>query len=708
MGNSVICSCKPPEVDKDLALPAGEQAEMDPLDILSILLLTPVWNAKEAAIAETALTELYKKARSHVTLRKGLARNVILLATMHSVCRQSEDHHRLATLGFTICTLLASHLADNVLLEAGQNASRVFEHSKCASVQQSAITALTTFYRIAPRYRARLSRMLEGAHNVPANSVTSQHVLNALKSITVAEHKLPSSWAATLQIVSPGWIEINPRLHRCRAKVKKSDDVESTADSRVLYKVNVGDEFVKEMKKFLVEIELVNMSSIEGIIPWRDQLYEDGILYLARIDSGCSMSERLKNQQYFDPFMAVKAILHILAYCASRNLSHGGVNPQCVYYKDHNTSAARSIADWGVERFSNYLQAHLGKASVTPDMAYLAPETRLRRKVKDESAVDVWSCGAILMRLLEGKDAVVQGALASSWVDGLRPGQNFCMKHHQIAETFLSECLQRKPSMRVSASNALNAKLLTSTFLGNLDAAYLGRRKSQIALPPMTPGEFGSDNGSVLDDPTKLWPTAEELKKFLIKHKVNVKKLGVGKAKSVKNLFWEISNKESSLEFKDGGVYRQVIVVEIKVYANTPYGRKILSEQTQSEFENKLEEGVNRFIVKKVLANETWEAASHRTLASELGLSNEFQKDHMQLRGHRVAEEDREGYGNYPGLLSRYRIHTVSLQIANVSDAEVVAANIGLPDGDPFVTKEQNVLGTERGHFWVWRKTKKQ
>lgn len=668
---------------------------------LQYLMLTASWTETDVTAAISALGRIYTEARSYIHRRKDLAQDTTLLSTLHTVSSRHSGvraHAKLATRGVQIWDLLAKFLSDSVLLTAAEDTIKLFPTGDdCEELQTSVVNTLATFYRVAPRHRVRLRQLITGTNMLATPSVSSQHVLNALQSLTAAEHRLPRDWASSMHVLPPGWIKVNELLYRCRANpTNRRSEFDSP---RVVYKV-LASEFEKETQKFLVDNELLTLSVCEGIIPWTQHVVEDGILYLARQDMGMpTLTDILAAHHPFDYLLMIKQLLYVLAYCANRNLSHGGISPHNVCYVNGNAF----ISDWGVERFSNYLLVKQGKPPEISDIAYVAPEARPCKQVKDRNSADIWSCGAILMRILEKKEPVTRGPLASHWIDGFGTDQAVQL-NDPIAASLLDKLLQRQPSMRTSASNAMGDTLLSSVNLGRSEDVL---SMTSGSAKPMTRSKSKEDTDD--DGKSKMWPTADELKKFLIKHKVNVKKFGVGKAKSVKNLFWEISKKESTLEFtEEGRVYRQVTVVELKIYANTPYGRKMLSEQTQNEYENKDEGSVNRFIVKKVLANETWEEASHRTLASELRLSNTFQKTHMQLRGHRVTEEEREGYGNYPGLLSIYRIHTVSLQIDNVNEPEVIALNMGLPDGDPFVTKEANVLGTERGHFWVWRMTKKQ
>lgn len=717
MGNAFLCSTTSCSAcnQSGIVLPSAGSGdgpyEQDPLATLASLnRIRGNWNDNQARKAEWALGELYTEAIEFIHRRKHLAQNSILISSLHLVnVGVSLMHQRLTARRLQLWDLFASFIEGDLLMETACDILALFTLQGAEATRPRAVETITTFYRVAPRYRPKLKQMFTSAVHINVKSVLSQHVLRALRSITTAEHRMPPSWSSTLDVEIPGWTRINPILFRCEAKSKDSDK------KYVLFKVVVGQEFSKELKKYLVENELINMSAHEGIVPWEDHVLDSGNLYLSRkYIQGMSLAEMLRSGADGNLIRALKQLLYILAYADDRNLSHGGINPYTICYDSDRCY----LTDWGVERFSNYLQAKQGKAPITPHMAYTAPELRARKRVKDEHATDMWSCGAILMRILEGRRAVVQGPLASEWVNGLRPDQSLYLKKNDEATEFLCMCLQRQPSARISASNGLNNEMFAGVTLQNLELEEKILSVRNSAGTPAELQKFGrgpkgvSSEKDSSEEKSKRkikWTSAEELKKFLIKNNVNVKKLGVGKARSVNNLFWEISNKESTLEFTDDGVvYRQVTVVEIKIYANTEFGRKILSERTQSESENQHDSSAFRFIVKKVLANETWEQASHRTLSSELGLSDSFQKDHMQLRGHRVTMEDREGYGNYPDLLSRYRIHTVSLQIANAADPDVQAAGIGLPDGDPFVTKEANVLGTERGHYWMWRLTKKQ
>merc|ERR1719223_2701703 len=85
---------------------------------------------------------------------------------------------------------------------------------------------------------------------------------------------------------------------------------------------------------------------------------------------------------------------------------------------------------------------------------------------------------------------------------------------------------------------------------------------------------------------------------------------------------------------------------------------------------------------------EPWRKACRLTLQERLGLSHQWQTQHLveDVDEYKYTTEDDVKSNGYPGLNTLYCIHQITLR---VRDPEHMAVqNIGLPDGQEFATAE--------------------
>ena len=190
----------------------------------------------------------------------------------------------------------------------------------------------------------------------------------------------------------------------------------------------------------------------------------------------------------------------------------------------------------------------------------------------------------------------------------------------------------------------------------------------------------------------RVWKSAVELEGHLAQHGLNPALYGVGGAKSVEQLREEIAKGESLLRTEGGRLERVVEVLSVMVRGR---GGTFLLEDRQvlPTGESRSRRGV--FLSEKLVPGEDWRAAVPRAVTEELGSLRAADSDEFEIRVDEatyrktVAEKVSN---SYPGLLSKYHMHTVQ--------AEVTLASAPLP-AEYFDTWEPRPGGRLRT-FWRW------
>jgi hypothetical protein len=201
------------------------------------------------------------------------------------------------------------------------------------------------------------------------------------------------------------------------------------------------------------------------------------------------------------------------------------------------------------------------------------------------------------------------------------------------------------------------------------------------------------------------------LRELLEGDDVDLTNWGVGKAKSVKQLFGELEEGSCFLERPGGGgkIRRVVEPVFIQIIWR---GRFVLVNTVQQ-----LDDGRKRdrymFLAEKReprddgslagTADGVWDTAI-RGMAAELNIpqSDLLAKDVLRLREDEyVCSELQKDSFSYPGIPGIYRNHYILLDILNTPVALETFKSCGLPNGEDFVSVEKHKLG-ERKNFWSW------
>lgn len=171
----------------------------------------------------------------------------------------------------------------------------------------------------------------------------------------------------------------------------------------------------------------------------------------------------------------------------------------------------------------------------------------------------------------------------------------------------------------------------------------------------------------------------QELKALMHAHQIDLSRWGNGTAKSLDDLWREISSGEIYMQLNP---FRRVLTGVVSVVIRQ--GDKVLVEHEQV-----LADGRHR--KRDILPSEKMKYGESYLEAVQRCLQEELHIDPLQTEIlHTTYQQKREfrDSGSYPGLLSEYIIHTVEVRVK------------GLPDTD-FWTSEHNTM--EGQHHWVWK-----
>ena len=198
--------------------------------------------------------------------------------------------------------------------------------------------------------------------------------------------------------------------------------------------------------------------------------------------------------------------------------------------------------------------------------------------------------------------------------------------------------------------------------------------------------------GATGGDHPSTWTGGSEasLEAWLRDWGVDPSAFGVGGAKALSDLTLEVENGEATLEVVAGAPMRSVRVLQLLIRDDR--GRVLIEARQEWEGKSPRERGTP--LSEKLLGGENWAEAAPRAVAEELGSAlepgYELVVDESSLA---VREVERDSL-SYPGLRSRYAMHSVEARILN-----------GFPGG----TSEEgftSVEDTPRGRLtatWVWR-----
>lgn len=170
-----------------------------------------------------------------------------------------------------------------------------------------------------------------------------------------------------------------------------------------------------------------------------------------------------------------------------------------------------------------------------------------------------------------------------------------------------------------------------------------------------------------------------ELKALMHAHEIDLSRWGHGDAKSLDDLWREISSGEIYMQ---ANPFRRVLTGVVSVIIRR--GDKVLVEHKQVLADGRTRQ---RDILpsEKMKNDESYVDAVTRCLREELHVCPEnveiLKSSYQQKRELRQST-------SYPGLLSEYIIHSVEVRV------------VGLPDTDFWIAEHNPVEGQ---HHWVWK-----
>lgn len=203
------------------------------------------------------------------------------------------------------------------------------------------------------------------------------------------------------------------------------------------------------------------------------------------------------------------------------------------------------------------------------------------------------------------------------------------------------------------------------------------------------------------------------LEKLLSEHGVDTAQFGVGKAKSMAELFWEIHiEKAVRLEVNEKGkLVRIMDVVKAWIIADIDGADCTLMESKHHRVDSvrsmaTLVKDEMKPIQKKLGSGESWEEALHRVLEERLEIFYDPQEPLFNTLVKSYRAHTREELGTaqhgFPGLVSVYRVHEVDMMIPRPWTC-AHHQRIGLPQGNPFTTISHVSLSSFGSQRRTWR-----
>lgn len=183
-----------------------------------------------------------------------------------------------------------------------------------------------------------------------------------------------------------------------------------------------------------------------------------------------------------------------------------------------------------------------------------------------------------------------------------------------------------------------------------------------------------------LATPSPMIPVSSsaQLKEYLIQASIPLEKWNCGIAKSLEDLYREISRGETELLGLPSGLVRSTSVVRIDVYYKDEQQQLWRLKEDRQVFSDGRERRRPRksAIAEKCLRNEDPEIAATRAIAEELAIHRPLQLiaegEHQETRVSR----------SYPGLLTQYTVYSYKVSLDQCDYQEQGYTEAG-DEGDP-------------------------
>eukprot|EP00727_Mastigamoeba_balamuthi_P009641 m51a1_g53 putative camk cdpk protein kinase (453) ;mRNA; f:172533-174210 len=205
------------------------------------------------------------------------------------------------------------------------------------------------------------------------------------------------------------------------------------------------------------ELELLKAIHHENVIRLYDAVETPTRLYLVlELATGGNLFDSAGPDGTFPEDVARDVSLQLfraIEYLHSHHIAHRDLKPENILFETKGGTRIK-LADFGLGRFydnSGYMQTAVG----TP--LYMAPEIKTRHY---SSAVDLWSAGAIIFRMLSGSDPFTDSTSDADLQRKIQRGQfEFTSPRWNIiseeAKDLISRLLVVDPERRMTATEAL-------------------------------------------------------------------------------------------------------------------------------------------------------------------------------------------------------------------------------------------------------------
>ncbi|MCP4423240.1 MAG: NUDIX domain-containing protein [Chloroflexi bacterium] len=180
----------------------------------------------------------------------------------------------------------------------------------------------------------------------------------------------------------------------------------------------------------------------------------------------------------------------------------------------------------------------------------------------------------------------------------------------------------------------------------------------------------------------KNFENVKGLQKWLHTHNIDTSLWGEGNAKTINNLWDELTGGEIAIQ--DDPPLRLVNVVQILIRK----GKRLLLEAEQ-EFGDGQRRFRNQPPSEKMKPGENYVDAAVRCLQEELAVSTEDAT--LLTKTYKQIQRDSDSL-SYPGLKTVYTFHIVEAQVKGLPEEDFWQDNQAYGGGDPV-----------RRHLWIWQ-----
>ncbi|MBV7335408.1 hypothetical protein KFU94_45645 [Chloroflexi bacterium TSY] len=179
-----------------------------------------------------------------------------------------------------------------------------------------------------------------------------------------------------------------------------------------------------------------------------------------------------------------------------------------------------------------------------------------------------------------------------------------------------------------------------------------------------------------------------ELQSWLTAHSINTTLWGMGNAKSICDLWLEVTKGESLLD--DDPPMRLATVIQVNVQRIDSVCNTWTLLEAMQEFDDGRTRQRNQSPSEKMLPHEDPLSAAHRCLREEL----QVDPQQVTLDTDSLCKETFQiDSPSYPGLQTRFIFYTINAKVAGLPDEPFAVKNLAHGQGDPVVVSH-----------WKWSK----